>query len=62
MDGNFAIALTLFEQLYAIRAPLGSSYVTCVFALLSGKSQVEYVELLTAVVGKTMWRAYFLYV
>ena len=37
-------------QLYVIRAPLDSTYVTCVYALLAGKSQSEYEEMLRAVV------------
>jgi len=37
-------------QLYAIRAPLDSTYVTCVYALLAGKSQSEYEEMLRAVI------------
>jgi len=36
-------------QLYVIRAPLASTYVTCVYALMAGKTQTEYEELLRAV-------------
>jgi len=56
MDSNFAIAPSLFEQLYIIRTPLASSYVTCAYALLSGKSHPEYVDLLTVVAGKAALR------
>ena len=42
----------MFQQLYVIHAPLGSSYVSCVSALLAGKSQDQYKELLQAVVDK----------
>lgn len=38
MDGNFAMSPPQFEQLYVIRAPLGDSAVSCVYALLSGKT------------------------
>lgn len=36
MDGNFAMAPNVFNQLYVIRAPLGTSAVSCVYALLAG--------------------------
>jgi len=36
-------------QLYVIRAPLRDTYVTCVYALMTGKLQAEYEELLEAV-------------
>ena len=52
MDGNFAMAPPVFGngQLYVIRAPLSNTYVTCLYAVLAGKSQSEYEELLRAVV------------
>jgi len=37
-------------QLYVIRAPVGNTYVTCVYALMSGKSQAEYEHMLRSVV------------
>lgn len=52
MDGNFSIAPHLFEQLYVIRAPVGTSYVTCAYGLLSGKSQAEYEEFIRAIVNQ----------
>jgi len=52
MDGNFALAPRLFTQLYVIRVPLASSYVTCVYALMSGKTQADYDSFLTAVVNE----------
>lgn len=39
MDGNFAMAPEIFQQLYVIRVPLGETAVSCVYAFLSGKSQ-----------------------
>ena len=36
MDGNFSMSLSQFQQLYLIRAPLGTSAVSCVYTLLSG--------------------------
>jgi len=52
MDGNFAMSPSQFQQLYVIRAPLGASAVSCVYALLSGKTQTIYEILLKAVVDK----------
>jgi len=40
IDGNFSMSPSQFQQLYVIRAPLGTSAVFCVYALLSGKSQI----------------------
>jgi len=37
MDGSFAIAPRLFQQLYVIRAALGNSAVTCAYAFLPGE-------------------------
>jgi hypothetical protein len=42
MDGNFSMAPLLFQQLYIIRAQLDDGAVTCVYALLSGKTQAIY--------------------
>lgn len=50
MDGNFSMSPSQFQQLYVIRAPLGESAVSCVYALLSDKSQSIYETLLKAVV------------
>ncbi|KAG7173734.1 putative MULE transposase domain-containing protein 3 [Homarus americanus] len=52
MDGTFTCAPFLFEQLYIIRAPLGESALSCVYAFLSRKSQEIYEEMLTAVHDK----------
>ena len=52
MDGNFAMSPSQFQQLYVIRAPLGASAVSCVYASLSGKTQRIYQILLKAVVDK----------
>ena len=52
MDGCFSMAPRLFQQLYIIRAPLGESAVTCVYALLPGKSQNIYEGFLRAVVER----------
>ena len=49
MDGTHPSSPGLFKQLYIIRAPLGDSAVTCVYALLPGKSQQIYEELFGAV-------------
>jgi hypothetical protein len=50
MDGTFSTAPKFFQQLYVIRAPLGDSAVTCIYAFLSCKTQSIYEELLQAVV------------
>src|SRR5271157_1638887 len=50
MDGTFSTAPKIFQQLYVIRAPIGESAVTCVYAFLSCKSQDMYEEMLRAVV------------
>ena len=52
MDGNFTIAPNIFDQLYVIRAPLGDAAVTCVYALLSGKSQAVYDEMFRGMEAK----------
>jgi len=52
MDGNFAMSPSQFQKLYVIRAPLGASAVSCVYASLSGKTQRIYEILLKAVVDK----------
>ena len=49
MDGNFSLAPKVFQQMYIIRAKLGNSAVTCAYALLTGKSQGQYEEMLKAV-------------
>ncbi len=52
MDGNFKMAPRIFEQLYIIRAPLGTSAVTCIFAFLTGKTQLLYEEMLQAILNR----------
>ncbi|XP_066965677.1 uncharacterized protein [Macrobrachium rosenbergii] len=52
MDGTFASAPVLFEQLFVIRAPLGDSAISCVYGFLSGRSQEIYQESLTTVLDK----------
>ena len=52
MDGTFSSAPALFEQIFVIRAHLGESAVSCVYAFLPGKSQEIYEEVLTAVLDK----------
>ncbi|KAG1676031.1 hypothetical protein GQR58_014466 [Nymphon striatum] len=47
---NIFSAPRLFKQLYIIHAPLGSSFVKCSYAFLSGKSQDDYEELLQSIV------------
>ena len=52
MDGNFSMAPRIFKQLYIIRAPLGDTAITCVYAFLAHKNQESYTEMLEAVVHK----------
>ena len=49
MDGTFDTAPKLFTQLYIIQAKLGES---CAYALLTGKSQGLYEEMLRAICDK----------
>ena len=49
MDGNFSLAPAVFEQLYVIRAPLGTTCISCVYALLPGKTEAVYTQMLEAV-------------
>ena len=50
MDGNYSMSPKISMQVYVIRVPFGDSAVSCVYALLPGKSQVIYEELLQAIV------------
>ena len=52
MDGTFNSCPSLFQHLYVVRATLGESYVSCVYAFLSNKDQSTYEELLSAIVDK----------
>ena len=52
------MAPNIFGQLHVIRCLLGSSYVTCAYALLAGKTYEEYVGFLQAVVGKSQQLGY----
>lgn len=36
MDGTFSVSPRLFTQLYVIRAPMGDSAVSCVYAFMTG--------------------------
>ena len=49
MDGNCSLAPPVFDQLYVIRASLGTTCISCVYALLPGKSETVYTEMLEAV-------------
>ena len=49
MDGTFDPSPNLFDQLYVIRAPLGETSVTCVYALLAGRTQDIYEEMFRAI-------------
>lgn len=50
MDGNFAMAPALFQQLYVVRVPLGETAISVAYALLTNKTQQTYEELLQALV------------
>ena len=52
MDGTFSIAQNIFTEVYVISAPLGGTAVSCVNALMSGKHQTSYEEMLQAVIRK----------
>ena len=44
MDGNFAMALNMFEQLYVIRVPFEEISITSLYALLPNKTRATYEE------------------
>ena len=46
-DGNFSSAPTLFTQLYVIRAALGDTAVSCVYAFLPGLTLTMYIYLIS---------------
>ena len=52
MDGTFKITPPMFYQLYVIRAPLEDTSVSCVYAIMTGKSYEAYRQLLTIVMEK----------
>lgn len=52
MEGTHATAPAPFKQIYITRASLGESAVTCVYALLSGKTQEVYQELFSSIQKK----------
>ena len=52
MDETFDVAPRLFRQLYVIRVVVDDTAVSCVYTLLTGKSQTLYEEMLHAVVTK----------
>ena len=49
MDGNLSLVPAVFEQLYVIRAPLGTTCISCIYALLPGKTEAVYTQMLEAV-------------
>ena len=59
MDGTFSIAPNIYTQVYVIRAPLGGTAVSCVYALMSGKHQTSYEEMLQAVIRKCEEHGYY---
>ena len=52
IDGTFSLSPKIFQHLYIIRAKLGTSAVTCVYALLTRKSQSHYEEIMQAVLKR----------
>jgi hypothetical protein len=52
MDGNFSLAPKAFSQVYVIRAKSGGVGVTCVYAFLTGKTRVQYEEMLVGIRDK----------
>ncbi|KAL8618277.1 hypothetical protein ACOMHN_000177 [Nucella lapillus] len=52
MDGTFSMAPKIYGQIYVIRAELGNSAISYVYALICGKHQGEYEELFRAIVTK----------
>ena len=52
MDGNFSMCPRGFSQLYVIRAPIGTTAVSTVFACMQNMSRVAYETLLQAVIDR----------
>ncbi|KAL8570351.1 hypothetical protein ACOMHN_035769 [Nucella lapillus] len=52
MDGIFSMAPKIYGQIYVIRAELGNSAISCVYALICGKHHGVYEELFRAIVTK----------
>lgn len=52
MDGNFKLCPQLFMQLYVIRARLDEGAISCVYAFLCGKAEINYTQMLTEIVRK----------
>ena len=52
MDGTFSTAPDCFRQLYVIRAEIGTTCASCVYAFLPGKTETVYTEMLEAVIAK----------
>ena len=52
MDGTFKVVPTLFRQLYVIRASLGESAITCIYAFMALKTEESYIELIQIINDK----------
>ncbi|CAI9740003.1 Hypothetical predicted protein [Octopus vulgaris] len=52
MDGNFAMAPTIFKQNCVIRVPFSDTAVTSVYVLLPNKTRVAFEELFQAIVDE----------
>ncbi|KAG7170550.1 putative MULE transposase domain-containing protein 7, partial [Homarus americanus] len=50
MDGTFKTAPTQFTQVYVLRVPFSTTYVSCVYALMQNKTRAVYSELFDAIV------------
>jgi hypothetical protein len=49
LDGTFNVAPHIFDQLYVIRSSLGETCVSCIYALLPGRTQELYEEMFRAI-------------
>ena len=52
VDGAFSVAPTLFKQVFTIWTKWGKTAVTCCYALLSGKAQEIYVEVIQTLLNR----------
>ena len=52
MDGTFSTAPDCFRQLYVIRAEIGTTCASCVYAFFPGNTETVYTEMLEAVIAK----------
>ena len=61
MDGNFSMAPGIFKQVYVIRVPLATTFVTAVYALLPTKTRAMYEEFFLWLISAVTWTWKWIY-